>query len=149
MIIAIILTFSILLLLGLPIAAVLLAVSGIALHQFTFTPLLVLPQQLFNALDNFVLLAIPFFILAGSIMTKGELANRLVAVIRYLVGRVPGGLAIAGLLACIFFVAMGMTDKSLLEISRAVLPFLFLLFIAIALVTCFPIINLWLPSVLK
>ena len=123
MIIAIILTFSILLFLGLPIAAVLLAVSAIALHQFTFTPLLVLPQQLFNALDNFVLLAVPFFILAGSIMTKGELANRLVSVIRYLVGRVPGGLAIAGLLACIFFAALsGSSPATVIAIGSIMIP---------------------------
>jgi C4-dicarboxylate transporter DctM subunit len=123
MIIAIVLTFSILLFLGLPIAAVLLAVSAIALHQFTFTPLLVLPQQLFNALDNFILLAVPFFILAGSIMTKGELANRLVAVIRYLVGRVPGGLAIAGLLACIFFAALsGSSPATVIAIGSIMIP---------------------------
>jgi C4-dicarboxylate transporter DctM subunit len=123
MIIAMLLSFIGLLVLGVPIAAVLLATSGITLHFFTFTPLLVLPQQLFNALDNFVLLAIPFFILAGAIMTEGEMAGRLIAVIRYLVGRVPGGLAIAGLLACIFFAALsGSSPATVIAIGSIMIP---------------------------
>ena len=123
MIAALVLTFTGLLLLGLPIAAVLLATTGVTLRFFTWTPLLVLPQQLFNALDNFVLLAIPFFILAGAIMTEGEMAGRLVAVIRYLVGRVPGGLAIAGLLGCIFFAALsGSSPATVIAIGGIMIP---------------------------
>ncbi len=123
MIISMLLIFVGLLILGVPIAAVLLATSGITLHFFTYTPLLVLPQQLFNALDNFVLLAIPFFILAGAIMTEGEMAGRLVAVIRYLVGRVPGGLAIAALLACIFFAALsGSSPATVIAIGSIMIP---------------------------
>ncbi len=123
MIITMLMVFVGLLVLGVPIAAVLLATSGITLHFFTYTPLLVLPQQLFNALDNFVLLAIPFFILAGAIMTEGEMAGRLVAVIRYLVGRVPGGLAIAALLACIFFAALsGSSPATVIAIGSIMIP---------------------------
>jgi len=47
------------------------------------------------------------------------------------------------------FVAMGLTDKSLIEVSRAVFPFLLLLLLAIVLVTCCPVLSLWLPSLLK
>jgi C4-dicarboxylate transporter DctM subunit len=123
MIATLVLTFTGLLILGLPIAAVLLATTGVTLKFFTWTPLLVLPQQLFNALDNFVLLAIPFFILAGAIMTEGEMADRLVAVIRYLVGRVPGGLAIAGLLGCIFFAALsGSSPATVIAIGGIMIP---------------------------
>jgi len=123
MIATLVLTFTGLLILGLPIAAVLLATAGVTLKFFTWTPLLVLPQQLFNALDNFVLLAIPFFILAGAIMTEGEMADRLVAVIRYLVGRVPGGLAIAGLLGCIFFAALsGSSPATVIAIGGIMIP---------------------------
>ncbi len=123
MIVTMLSVFVGLLVLGVPIAAILLATSGISLHFFTYTPLLVLPQQLFNALDNFVLLAIPFFILAGAIMTEGEMAGRLVAVIRYLVGRVPGGLAIAALLACIFFAALsGSSPATVIAIGSIMIP---------------------------
>ncbi|MBN2232482.1 MAG: TRAP transporter large permease subunit [Deltaproteobacteria bacterium] len=123
MIAVIAIVFTVLLLIGVPIAAILLAVTGIALHRFTWTPLLVLPQQLFNALDNFVLLAVPFFILASQIMTEGAMADRLVAVIRYLVGRVPGGLAIAGLLACIFFAALsGSSPATVIAIGSIMIP---------------------------
>jgi len=47
------------------------------------------------------------------------------------------------------FVAMGLTDKSLLAISRAVLPFLGLLLLAILLITVFPALSLWLPGLLR
>jgi C4-dicarboxylate transporter DctM subunit len=47
------------------------------------------------------------------------------------------------------FVTMGLTGKSLLQVSRAVLPFLFLLLLTIILITCFPAISLWLPSLLR
>jgi C4-dicarboxylate transporter DctM subunit len=46
------------------------------------------------------------------------------------------------------FVAMGLTGRGLLEIGRALLPFLLLL-LAILLVTCFPVISLWLPAALR
>ncbi len=80
MILAILLTFLFLLLISVPISAILAIVTAVALFFFTSSPLLVIPQQLFNALDNFVMLAVPFFILAGSIMTEGAMARRLINV---------------------------------------------------------------------
>ncbi|GAB6064638.1 TRAP transporter large permease [Deferrisoma palaeochoriense] len=94
-------TFAGLLLLGLPIAAVMVGVTALALRLHTTTPLLIIPQQLFNALDNFVLLAIPFFILAGRIMTEGAMARRLVDVMRALVGTKRGGLTWAEALGAV------------------------------------------------
>ncbi|MEW6112303.1 MAG: TRAP transporter large permease subunit, partial [Thermodesulfobacteriota bacterium] len=94
MIATVALCFIILLILGMPIAVLLVVTTGMAVLLHTTTSLLVLPQQLFNALDNFILLSIPFFILAGAIMTQGAMAKKLVAVINALVGPIPGGLAI-------------------------------------------------------
>ncbi len=63
-------------------------------------------QQLFNGLDNFVLLGVPFFILAGNIMAEGAISDRLVGVMRLFVGRFTGELAMASVLACMFFAAI-------------------------------------------
>ncbi|MHB8764406.1 MAG: TRAP transporter large permease subunit, partial [Deferrisomatales bacterium] len=79
-------SFAGLMILGVPIAVMLIAVTAIAVLLHTSTPLNIIPEQLFNALDSFVLLAVPFFILAGAIMGKGTIAKRLIAFINSLVG---------------------------------------------------------------
>ena len=123
MLTTVVLTFTVLLLLGLPIAAVMVGVTALALRLHTFTPLLIIPQQLFNALDNFVLLAIPFFILAGRIMTEGAMARRLVDVMRALVGTKRGGLAVTAVLACLFFAALsGSSPATVVAIGSIMIP---------------------------
>jgi len=115
--------FTGLLLLGMPIAAVLAGVTALTLAFHTHTSLLVLPQQFFNALDNFVLLAIPFFILAGRIMTEGTMAQRLVDVMRALVGNKRGGLAVTAVLACLFFAALsGSSPATVVAIGSIMIP---------------------------
>ncbi len=115
--------FTLLLFLGLPIAAVLAGVTAVALALHTATPLLVLPQQIFNALDNFVLLAIPFFILAGRLMTEGTMAQRLVEVMRVMVGAKRGGLAVTAVLACLFFAALsGSSPATVVAIGSIMIP---------------------------
>jgi C4-dicarboxylate transporter DctM subunit len=59
----------------LPIAIVLLTVTAATLHFFLHLHLQAIVQQLFNGMDNFILLAIPFFILAGSIMAEGAISK--------------------------------------------------------------------------
>ena len=117
------LSFVVLLLMGVPIAGVMVGVTAISLKLHTSTPLLILPQQLFNALDNFVLLAIPFFILAGRIMTEGAMAQRLVDVMRALVGTTRGGLAVTAVLACLFFAALsGSSPATVVAIGSLMIP---------------------------
>ena len=111
------------LLAGVPIAVLLALTTTVALFFFTSTPLRIIPQQFFNALDNFVLLAIPFFILAGAIMTKGAIARRLINFVNALVGWFPGGLAMAGVLACIFFAAIsGSSPATVVAIGSIMIP---------------------------
>jgi C4-dicarboxylate transporter, DctM subunit len=115
--------FIILLLISTPIAIVLLAVTGATLHIFSNVPLQILPQQLFNGMDNFILLAIPFFIMAGSIMAKGSISVKLISVMQLLVGRLPGGMAIAAILACIFFAAIsGSSPATVIAIGSIMIP---------------------------
>ena len=99
MLTTLLLCFVGLLFLGMPISILLALTTAVALMAFTSTPLTILAQQLFNALDNFVLLAIPFFILAGGLMTEGAIARRLIAVMNLLVGRFRGGSAMATVVA--------------------------------------------------
>ena len=123
MILFICVSFFSLLFLGMPIAVILGVTTLGCLVFFTSTPLHIITQQLFNALDNFVLLAIPFFILAGSIMTRGSIAKKLIAFVNSLVGWFPGGLAMAGVLACIFFAAIsGSSPAPVVAIGSIMIP---------------------------
>jgi C4-dicarboxylate transporter DctM subunit len=111
------------LLLGVPIAVILGLTTMISILFFSSTPLHIITQQLFNALDKFVLLAIPFFILAGAIMTRGGIARKLIAFVNALVGWFPGGLAMAGILACIFFAAIsGSSPATVVAIGSIMIP---------------------------
>lgn len=65
-----------------------------------------LAQGLVTSTDNFALMAIPFFILAGEIMGKGGISNRLFNLANIFVGRFTGGFAIAAVITCMFFSAI-------------------------------------------
>jgi C4-dicarboxylate transporter DctM subunit len=73
--------------------------------------------------DNPVLLAVPFFVLAGALMTEGDIARRLIDFARALFGWVPGGLAIAAVCACIFFAAIsGSSPVTVIAIGTIMYP---------------------------
>ncbi|MFO7990043.1 MAG: TRAP transporter large permease [Thermodesulfobacteriota bacterium] len=123
MILTICCCFAGLLFLGVPIAVILGVTTLVSLVLFSSTPLTIITQQLFNALDQFVLLAIPFFILAGAVMTRGGIARRLINFVNALVGWFPGGLAMAGILACIFFAAIsGSSPATVVAIGSIMIP---------------------------
>ncbi|WP_338787126.1 TRAP transporter large permease [Metabacillus sp. FJAT-53654] len=65
-----------------------------------------LTQGLVTSTDNFALMAIPFFILAGEIMGKGGISTRLFNLANIFVGRFTGGFAIAAVITCMFFAAI-------------------------------------------
>nr|NJM04052.1 TRAP transporter large permease subunit [Desulfobacula sp.] len=123
MILTICACFGGLLFAGMPIAVILGITTMAALFFFTQTPLHIVTQQLFSAMDNFVLLAIPFFILAGAIMTRGGIARKLIRFVDALVGWFPGGLGMAGVLACIFFAAIsGSSTATVVAIGSVMIP---------------------------
>ncbi len=118
-----VLSFVGLLVLSTPISMVLLATTAGALYFFLGVPLTALVQQLFGGLDNFLLLAIPFFILAGNIMAEGRIAEYLVSAMKVLVGRVPGGMALAGILTCMFFAAIsGSSPATVIAVDSIKIP---------------------------
>lgn len=115
--------FIVLLLISTPVAIVMLGVTAATVHFYIPVPLQALVQQLFNGMDNFVLLSIPFFILSGNIMARGSISGKLVGVMQILVGHLPGGMAIAAILACIFFAAIsGSSPATVIAIGSIMIP---------------------------
>jgi C4-dicarboxylate transporter, DctM subunit len=123
MLTTVIISFVLLLVIGTPIATLMVITTAVALLTHSSTSLMVLPQQFFNALDNSVLLSVPFFILAGSVMTEGAIARRLIAFINTLVGSYPGGMAVATTIACLFFAAIsGSSPATVVAIGSVMIP---------------------------
>ncbi|MDQ4046824.1 MAG: TRAP transporter large permease [Actinomycetota bacterium] len=92
--------------LGVPIAVALgLATVATAAVGGTFG-LQVIPQQIFNSMNSFPLMAIPFFILAGALMQAGGISEKLIGFARALVGHVTGGLAMVAIVTSMFFAAI-------------------------------------------
>jgi tripartite ATP-independent transporter DctM subunit len=90
-------------LIGLPIAFVL---GSTALYYFLFVghiPLGMIGQKLYSGADNYILLAIPFFILAGELMNRSKITDALIKFSGLLVGRIPGALAQINIVVSIFF----------------------------------------------
>lgn len=103
-----ILSFLILLAIGVPIAFS-IGLSGIITMLFsidTIPAFTTFAHRMATGLDSFALLAIPFFILAGNIMNSGGIAIRLINFARVLVGQSPGGLVMVNVLANMLFGAI-------------------------------------------
>jgi C4-dicarboxylate transporter DctM subunit len=76
-----------------------------------------------QALNKDILLSIPLFILCGQLMSEGSIATRLVALVRALVGPIPGGLAIATIVSCATFAAVsGSSTVTLLAVGSVMFP---------------------------
>jgi C4-dicarboxylate transporter DctM subunit len=83
-----------LLILGLPIFVFLTLTSMAAIVFVAHVPLDAIQTNMFGSLDNFPLLAVPFFVLAGEIMGRGGIANRVGNWVVSLIGGVRGSLAV-------------------------------------------------------
>src|SRR5918993_3442533 len=94
--------FAILCLLGMPVAYA-LGLAAILAALWIDLPLEAVMIKTSDGMDDFALLAIPFFILAGGIMAEGGMAERLVNLARIFVGWIKGGLALVNILASAFF----------------------------------------------
>lgn len=99
-------SFLLLMLLGLPVALSMGASATLYMICFTTTSPLVIMQQTVSGVNSYVLLAAPFFIMAGSLMEGGGISKRLVRFCMSLVGHFTGGLAMVVVVACAFFAAM-------------------------------------------
>ena len=98
-----IVTFTILVVLDVPIAVAITLASFVAIVAEGSDPNIVLASKMVSGVNSFALLAIPFFILSGHLMGKGGLARRLIDFAATLVGRLPGGLSYVNTLTCMLF----------------------------------------------
>lgn len=92
-----------------------LFLSSIFAAMFLNIPLMSIVQRLVSGVNSFSLLAIPFFILSGEIMSQGGISRRLVGFANALVGRVRGGLAQVNILASMFF--GGISGSAVADVS--------------------------------
>jgi len=97
------------------------AILGLAL--FDSSKLILVPKEMFSAIDKFPLAAIPFFILAGNLMETGGISRRLVNFAKSLVGGVQGGLPMTCVLTCMIFAAVsGSSVATTFAIGAILIP---------------------------
>jgi len=113
----------VLMLTGMPISISL----GLTVLTFLFTmtsvPIESVAMKLFTGIEKFEIMAIPFFILAGSFLTHGGVAKRMINFAVSMVGHLPGGLGLAGVLACALFAAIsGSSPATVAAIGTILIP---------------------------
>ena len=90
---------------------------------FSDIPILLLVQTIYRSMDNFALIVVLYFILCGNIMTAGEIVKRLIKVANVMVSWLPGGLGMAGCLACGMFGAIsGSTVATVVALGGFMIP---------------------------
>lgn len=115
-------TLIILLIAGLPIAFVLGGASLLALMADHST-LTIIIQRMFSGSGSFTLLAIPFFVLAGNLMSSGGISRRLINLANSFLGHIPGGLAMVAVVTCAFFGAIsGSSAATAAAVGSIVIP---------------------------
>ena len=95
-------SFALFCAIGMPVAYA-LGMSAIAAAWYVDIPLEAIMLKISDGTDDFSLLAIPFFVLAGGIMAEGGMAIRLINLARIFVGFIRGGLAMVNIIASSFF----------------------------------------------
>lgn len=97
------------------------AVVGFLLY--TDLPLIVLAQTMFRTMDNFALVVVLYFILCGNIMTAGKIVDKLIKAANVMVSWLPGGLGMAGIIACGMFGAIsGSTVATVVALGGFMIP---------------------------
>ncbi len=115
-------TFVICLLIRVPIA-VSLGVASIAALHFSYYSLSTVPHDMFSSLDNVVLMAIPGFVYAGTIMGRGGISYYLIEAMKAWVGHTHGGLSVVTILSCMIFAAIsGSSPATAAAIGAIMIP---------------------------
>lgn len=92
--------------LGIPIAFALLVSSVVLMYFLGIFDSQIIAQNLISGADNFPLMAIPFFMLAGEAMNRGGLSRRIVEMAMNLVGHIKGGLGFVAIIASVLFASL-------------------------------------------
>jgi C4-dicarboxylate transporter DctM subunit len=91
--------------------------------SFSFDTINIISQRLFTGLESFSIMAVPFFVLSGQFLIDGKIAARIVRFASNLVGWMPGGVAMAAVLACAFFATIsGSSPATVMAIGSVMLP---------------------------
>jgi C4-dicarboxylate transporter DctM subunit len=107
---------------GMPIAIALGLSSVLTILFFAQDSLASLALKFFQTMENFTLLAIPFFILSGAFLTTGGVAKRLIVFATAMVGHIRGGLAMGAVLSCMLFAAIsGSSPATVVAIGTIVI----------------------------
>lgn len=124
MTIVVILLFFVFLFIGIPISLVLAITSLTYLLFGDLTTLMSsAPQKMFSGIDNFGLLAVPLFMLAGELMNGGGITKRLVAFAKVLIGHYQGGLAYVTVIANMFLASiLGSANAQAAMMSKVMVP---------------------------
>ncbi len=121
--IVLLVVFFLLLLSSTPIAVALGLATFLYFYYYTLIPLTQVPDTLFNALNTFPLMAIPFFILAANIMSQGGISRRLTQAANSVVGHFRGGLAMTAVISCMFFAAIsGSSPATVVAVGTLLIP---------------------------
>lgn len=97
--------------------------TGFAHVFLTNSKLEFMMQDVWAALDKEILLAVPMFILAGAVMTRGTIAARLIRIVTALTQPIPGGLGVAAILSCTIFAAIsGSSIVTMLAVGSIMYP---------------------------
>lgn len=91
---------------GLPIAFALLATSLVMMFYMDLFDPQIISEAMYNSADSYPLMAIPFFLLAGELMTAGGMSKRIVDLIVALLGHIRGGLGYAAILAAVLMASL-------------------------------------------
>lgn len=117
--------FFLLMLVGAPIWSAMLVSGGMILVLEIGMPAQAVVSQLFIAIDSWLLLAVPFFLLAGNLMTEMGLAGRLFRFIENLIGHLRGGLPATGVVTCAIFGALsGSSTATVVAVGSMLLPYM-------------------------
>ncbi|MEI7455221.1 MAG: TRAP transporter large permease subunit [Nitrosomonadales bacterium] len=91
--------------------------------SFSIDTVNIISQRLFTGLESFSIMAVPFFVLSGQFLIDGKIAARIVRFASNLVGWMPGGIAMAAVLACAFFATIsGSSPATVMAIGSVMLP---------------------------
>ncbi|MGG4603391.1 TRAP transporter large permease subunit [Paenalcaligenes sp. Me131] len=142
--------FVVFIVLGVPIAFSLGLASIVTIIGADTLPLDYIAQIAFVSIDSFPIMAIPFFIAAGIFMGAGGLSERLLIVADKLVGSLPGGLALASIMTCMFFSAIsGSGPATVAAIGTITIPAMaargYNIYFAAAVVACAGAIGVIIP----
>nr|WP_325257030.1 TRAP transporter large permease [uncultured Oscillibacter sp.] len=115
--------FFLLLLLGVPIVFMITMAATAGVAAYTTTPLLIVIQSMYSTLNSFVLLAIPLFVVAGSLASGGKTSKYLIDVMNIFFGWFSGGPVVAAIAACAFFAAIsGSAVATVVAIGGVMIP---------------------------